>query len=783
SDIEDAGVKSALQYSLQYGPGATKYPVDYIQGVISRLDNNELNKVSKIYNFSLGLKNTLTGNGFGQMMAGNQVQVIKNTMSFVSNILGTDQPKIQRLFSGDPTAANEIPFDKLLDGVSGLMTTADQMKNIFSASASTNFADRMMQGINLLPTMLGYYQSFAGDPNDPSNQEFSKMVNLTNQYWRDGQQLVSVIGNMKNMFGNNGFNVVDAYTYYGNLANTLKENSILKLADGIKLEFGLNDSQFGEKLPDWMRNARWANLLSAPNNKTVSQWVNTINNTFPQMSETLLNTDEKKDLYNFGTQMMIQGANQNTMMPIMDYYLRKGNKDIPLGFTQSMLSGNTQSMMNATGQFMQNWANDPKNNVSPEIASAISPVMNAISTNDWSNIDDAARNQFKNWLNKTENWQKFFGTNNDYLKGTVTDLLASGNFNNFGQIVGNNWQDIARGVFGQKFDSFLGQVGLTQQLGNQFWQNPFKSIMGPNPFSLGANSSDLSKYFGNVAEGAFNSIFTAVTTMLMSSLDPAFAGLEESLGLQAGTISGVLGALMPALFIPGFNIGLALIGYFMPQILSGLGLGSVGKIFGSSGTADKPRVEVWCAMDYYPVLEVGKDEAAPNYDIAFGSDPPATPYKESQITIDNEGLNKEKDLIGDGSGGPWSKYDGGRAQSGEFRIDNDKKKNDNGKVLTQKIPLAAKFKIKQLVGELLRINDENKTANNQLLPRQIKTYKDDSFSPQFLYVLNLKYGEVSTDDAGETIVNITMKKKIDDYGVRRGVFSEKYHIDNVHWGY
>lgn len=797
-----------------------------VQKIIDNIGSDNLAKAARNLNYALNINDNnakLNANDIAWILTGTagRWQVLLPKVSgalsaILTNTRGNsaNTDYIYNILSGvsqDPVDLSNAPVGPMNDSIDlGQMTAL--IGNLGSSRYTIN---NLTDGIKLIPNILGYVKQAGFD-----TSQYDALLGSFQAYYQAGAQIITTIDSFKTFFGNDGWHIADAISYASSFTNMLQENSILQAFNFVRLSFpevpDIN-SYFRNLFPgldiDFLQGLRVANFLDVIGSNDIRSWAAAIGQNIDWGS----NNENARAIYNFGSQFLTGQVSQGAIFTQVEGFLRHqpGMEEMPIGFMTSMFTGNVTNMAAAVTQWGLNIGLQD-GSITPEQAGYINQAIGILQSGNVTPgaIQGAAINYISanlpQWLGPDG-----MGLSADVagqLTGPITSILqgdTQGAINSI-QSIGMSY---IQGEISNFFDEQIGAtLGTTDGIRNIFGNGSLSGDLSTGGITGGlGNLGNMQNIQGTITNMGIN----FATSMIAGFLGEQFSGIEESLGLPQGTFTGLFAAIIPSFFIPGYSIATALISQFLPQILGNFNLGPLGFLmpFLGGGGAGQKQKEVWCAMDYYPLYDKEKV-----YDEEFGlSAPPDTPYDFPGATVEHgkdKALDKEKEKIGDGSGGfakahldkifiNMNEFDSdlvslgsNNERKGEFQLT---KKNTTN-LLKKKMKVAAEFKVKQLLGDLIRINEPDgapspdqcyvteKTNDIEMLPTQIATYKEEDFSPQYLYKLNFLYGDgANKSDANNHPTTYEIYNSMKDNlagSTRNGMWpDEEFFANFVHVGY
>jgi len=738
----------------------------------SQIIGDSLSDTAAQFNTSLG-KSDFTKDNLVSILSGVKTPLIKISGTSLADNLSFSSQDILSLAQGNySTIVDKIDTNKLLSSF-GMEDADDTTKtNITSAlTAMTKPGANLVEvGINWLPSFINTEPTT--DNTASSSLSFSASMN---QAVLAGQMTNPVLNDISNSAKPLTDSFTESALIHTNLHSTMASQETKIMADFIKNEFP--DST---DLPKLKENLRFLSGITKPNGLQ-----SFVEEKFSDYLSKL--SSEQKDpmvktlMSGIGLNMFTGGINQSVMFSKVDAILHNADKNIPAGFAKAMFSGDSAAIATAGKDFLINKISLSNN----ENKSILIDILNNYNSDNIASI--LANNERINEL-ATEQLQNIFGDNFpangttpilQALTGNTDALVNAGigeakdyltqimdvelfRIGAYGQAAGTNTAQMAANLGITTGSSLGGTTGATAAINNTITNQNSKT----DDFLKNAGLGKLDKLLDtkNLLQGLKMQLVGIITSMLT----PVLSSIESQLGLPSGMLTGVFNAYVASLFIPGFNVVVAIAGIIVPTLLQGVGLGFIGNFIGGIIGGINPlgggkKQEVWCAMDYYPYLE-----KEITYDISF---------EPSFDQIENNGLENMKPLVGDNAGTVANSCSGGTVSEnhgkGEFKMVSQS-------TLKGKLKLAARFKNIQLLGELLRMPE--KLDNKDMLPRQIRTMLKETYNP-YIGKLDKLYGitKINTETGKLELVK-GYRQRILDNDTLNGVWADERY-PNMYIGY
>ncbi len=642
---------------------------------------------------------------------------------------------------------------------------ADKIKSLIDAMGKPDFIAKINTiGQDLFPA------NFAPIP-DTKNQELINFYNNLNSSINklfQGEQTQNIANSINSLIG-----------------GTMGQAGVQRLLNGdsyaMLLEKGIKDIQsFLEKqLPGEISDiniARWLNNLS----KAPQEAINYIQNQFsglPNLDRLMPNLVGKFAKSQFSMDYAIEQA--AALLKVNDPGFSKKT-------LESILSGNPTDALKS---YLTNWSENSDIPYSNQIKNVIN------GTASWNSLNSEAQNILNNKMKEFLGFQNMPDNMTSALINAINGKMSeieslldiSGDIENLkytiNSIINRGWDNI----FGAKGPA----SGIINTLSSVF--SELNSKIGEfttlllSPVSSVLELLNLQKVIGGLQ--------TEVFGLINGGLAPVLGPINQALGLASGFIGSIFNAIIPGLFSELTNIFGGLTSSILSSVFGALGgnfgFGMFGGNFGINPFASffqetcecgYPKEEIWCAMDYYPYLDMDIESREDKYIYDV-------PFEPEFDKIEPMGLDNTKSEIGDWSGSindnlcctevgchkkcgeivfrligeaciPFTEWHG----KGEFKLDSNEK-------LNSRLNRAAKFKITQLTGALLRVNE--KFDSMQMKPRQIQIPdQDNDILPNYEGRIDRLYG-ITTMEGGEGELVKTYYDSVLDLQQFGGAWSDK----------
>lgn len=684
----------------------------------------------------------LNGWDMASILSGSQNYLIsKIAAPKIAYGLETDSAHLMKMIrEEDNDFIYNLDLRRIIDGADNLDDAVfNEVQNLLKALGSSNYQESMWD-IGMVLSSNFFSIPFPDIGNNELISKFNSYAGKIKEIFKAGAQTIENLQGMKEIFESvlgDSTNMLGRI-FSGDVLGTMGEYSVIDMINSISNEFGNAGEDIG-KLTDQFRTAFG---LKSPFGEDLKKFVNEnfkgfLDSAGQNMEK--LGRDIEKSI---GVNLFKEKISQDTAFKLLDVKLHKLNENIPYGMAKSILSGDTAQVADAAKNYALNYFKNAKNIDIPYKDQIIAVLGGNLDIK--TILDNPAIQKVFN-----EQIGKLFPSiaQNVGFEGFPSGLLKAftGDFGGLQDIVGNevkkviasSMDDIIYAQFGSmgEFNDLLTQSTTAQKGLLDILNDPGSKIKDL------IDAKKIFEGFKNTAKG-----------MLTGALTGVLSGVDSSLGLPSGTTQMLFSMLFPKLAAQ-FGLG-ALMGKFpIPWI----GLGFMSK-----------KTEVWCAMDYYPYLD-----PEIKYDIAFEKEP----GKE-----DPNGLENLKPTVGDNTpvvvticpqpppAPPTIAIE--NHGLGEFKSDANK--------IKAKLKAAAKFKVTQLVGEVLRVGEANRLDNMEMLPAQIRTQFDENIEP-YIGKIDRLFGNVDTSNGGIRIVK-TAKDRILDNETMKGVWSNKKY-PNVYVSY
>lgn len=714
----------------------------------------DLEQKAKYLNYSLypkeleKLGNEISGWNLANILSGNQEPLIKIASSKIASNLQIPTDEFTSFLKGNiPSISNKFDLNQIIPTAGQLYTPiTEKINSLVDSMGKVNFTEQIHKiGQGLFPN------NFAPMPDNQNQEIIDFYNNLNDQITKlfNGEQTQNVASSINNLIN-----------------QSLGQAGIGRLFSGdsygMFLEKGVKDMQsFLEKqLPNEIENIninRWLNNLS----KAPEDAINKIKNEFAALPNLDKLTPDLVNKFAKSQFSMNYAITQSAaLLKLQDTGFNKQT-------LENILSGNpTDALKN----YLTNWTQ----NSNIPFSSQIQNVVNG--TAGWSSLNTEAQNILNNKMKGFLGFQNMPDNMSPAIIGAINgktdaikDLIGTpgdpeGWKNNLNMMLNNGWDNVL-GAGGLSTGAVSALSSVFSELNSKIGE--FTTLL-LSPVSSVLELLNLQKIIGGLQ--------TQVFGLVNGVLAPVLGPINQAIGLTSGFIGSIFNAMIPGLFsqltnifgnltsniigsifgafgiTSGFSIGIDLFGF------SGFGASQFTSLLTNTCECGYPKEETWCAMDYYPYLDMDIESQEDKYVYNI-------PFEPEFDKIEPLGLDNTKSEVGDWSGSindnlcctevgchkkcgkivfhligdlcvPFIEWHG----KGEFKMDSKEK-------LNSRLNRAAKFKITQLTGALLRVND--KFHSRDMLPRQVQIPdQENDILKNYTGRIDRLYG-ITTEEGGK----------------------------------